>query len=479
MVETEKKPLGLSHKKMENFSEWYNELVVKSGLADYAPVAGCMIIKPYGYALWEKIQAWFDKKIKETGVENVYFPLFIPERFLKKEAEHFQGFVPEVAWVEKKTEDEERFALRPTSETIIYDTYSKWIRSWRNLPLRINQWCNIVRWEVKATRLFLRTREFLWQEGHTAHATEKEAEEEVMLRANQYKELIETQLAIPVILGKKSKSETFAGAVYTVSLEALMPDGKALQMGTSHNLGQNFSKSFNIQFLDKDEKKKYVWQTSWGFSTRLIGALVMIHGDDKGLIIPPNIAPIQIVIIPIFDTKTKKSVIEKAKSICEDLEKKFSVEVDLREEYTPGWKFYEWELKGIPLRIEIGPKDIEKKQVVFVRRDSGIKISVDENSVLKEAEKMLKDIQRSLFEKAKHFLDSNIVEVKNFSDFKKAIKNKKMIRASWCGSEECEESVKEETTATIRCIPFDQKKPASCVFCGKPGKYIVYWAKGY
>jgi prolyl-tRNA synthetase len=479
MVEEKKKEnsLGLSLKKAENFSEWYNELVLKAGLADYAPVAGCMVIKPYGYALWERIQAWFDTEIKKTGVSNAYFPMFIPERFLKKEAEHFEGFVPEVAWIEKKEESEEHYALRPTSETIIYDLYSNWIRSWRDLPLRLNQWCNIVRWEVKATKLFLRTREFLWQEGHTVHATEKEAETEVLLRAEQYKRLMETQLAVPVLMGKKSKSETFAGALYTIALEALMPDGKALQMGTSHNLGQHFSKVFGIEFLDSDEKKKHAWQTSWGFSTRLIGSLVMVHGDDKGLIMPPNIAPVQIVIVPIFDNKTKDLVLDRTEKIQLELEKYFRVEADIREEYTPGWKFHEWELKGIPLRIEIGPKDIEKEQVIFVRRDNGAKLAVAEKACIAEADVILREIQESLFKKAKKFLGESTVEAADFDHLKKSIEDRKLVIASWCGEQACEESVKDQTTATIRCLT--EGKPSVCAVCGKPGKHVAYWAIGY
>jgi prolyl-tRNA synthetase len=466
----------LTVKKSEDFSEWYNQIVQKAKLADYAAIAGCMVIRPYAYSIWEKIQSWFDGKIKETGVENAYFPMFIPERFLKKESEHFEGFVPEVAWVEQGDDKEERYALRPTSETIINDTFSKWIRSWRDLPLRINQWCNIVRWEVKATRLFLRTREFLWQEGHTAHATLSETDQEVMLRAKQYRELMETQLAVPVVMGKKSRSDTFPGAEYTVALEALMPDGKALQMGTSHNLGQHFAKVFGTSYMDKDMKEKLPYQTSWGITTRLIGSLVMVHGDDKGLVLPPRIAPIQIVIVPIYDNSTQKKVIREAKKIEHEL-RGFSVKLDQREEYTPGWKFNEWEMKGIPVRIEIGPRDIAKKQVVLVRRDTGEKSFVKWAKLEKEVFAALDSVQTNLFKRARKFLKDNTVDAKSFDQLKKLIAGKKMVRTSWCGYPECEEKVKSETSATIRIIEKDEK--GRCAVCGKTGKQTILWAKAY
>ena len=470
----------LKVRKSENFSEWYNQVVQKADLADYAPISGCMIIRPYGYGVWEKIREWFDRELKKTGVENAYFPLFIPESFLKKEAEHFEGFVPEVAWIEKKDENEEGYALRPTSETIINDSFSKWIRSWRDLPLRINQWCNIVRWEVKATRLFLRTREFLWQEGHTAHTTMKGAEEEARLRTEQYKKLIETQLAIPVIVGKKSKGETFPGAVYTIALEALMPDGKGLQMATSHNLGQHFAKVFDIKFRDKDGEEKHVWQTSWGLTTRTIGAVAMVHGDDKGLVLPPKVAPVQVVIIPIYDNNTKGKVLKKANMVRKKLENTFDVYLDDRDVYSPGWKFNEWELKGVPLRLEIGPRDIEKKQVIFVRRDTGEKKPVKERDVVKTAEKTLELVQENLFSRAKKFLYQNIKGVKTFKELERAIKNRKMVRAHWCGNEKCEEGVKDETGATIRCIETETaKKEGKCVVCGKRARTVVYFARAY
>jgi len=437
-----------------------------------------MIIRPYGFAVWEKIQRWFDDRIKATGVANAYFPLFIPERFLKKESEHFEGFMPEVAWVEKKDEGEERYALRPTSETIMYDSYAKWIRSWRDLPLRINQWCNIIRWEVKATRLFLRTREFLWQEGHTAHATEEECEKEVSLRAAQYRELIETQLAIPVIMGKKSRSETFAGADYTIALEALMPDGRGLQMATSHKLGQHFAKVFGITFMDQEGKEKLVWQTSWGLTTRTIGALTMMHGDDKGLVLPPNIAPTQIVIIPIYDNITKHEVLKEGEKIKKKLETRFSVRLDDRDVYSPGWKFNEWEMKGVPLRIEIGPRDIKNKQVIFVRRDTAEKKSVKESEVVESVERTLHAIQENLYKKAQENMLANVREARTFAELEKLIENKKMVKCHWCGDEKCEASVKEKTGATIRCIEGEAKE-GKCAACGKPAKVSVYFAKAY
>lgn len=469
---------SLSAKKGGDFSEWYNQIVQKAGLADYAPISGCMIIRPYGFAVWEKIQRWFDDRIKATGVSNAYFPLFIPERFLKKESEHFDGFVPEVAWVEKKDENEERYALRPTSETIMYDSYAKWIRSWRDLPLRINQWCNIIRWEVKATRLFLRTREFLWQEGHTAHAASGECDDEVALRAEQYRELIETQLAIPVIMGRKSRSETFAGADYTIALEALMPDGKGLQMATSHKLGQHFAKVFGIKFMDQDGEEKFVYQTSWGITTRTIGAVTMVHGDDKGLVLPPNIAPIQIVMVPIYDNTTKDEVIKECVKLKAALTHKFSVHLDDRDVCSPGRKFNEWEMKGVPLRIEIGPRDIKNGQVVFVRRDTAEKKPVKQSEVIEAAGAALHAIQENLYSRAKEAMLKNIKDAVSFTELEKLLEDKKMAKAHWCGDEACEASVKERTGATIRCIHSETDKGV-CAACGKPAKSIAYFARAY
>ncbi len=470
--------VGIGATREENFSDWYNEVVQKSGLADYAPISGCMVIKPYAYSMWEKIRGWFDRKIKETGVENAYFPMFIPESFFQKEAEHFEGFTPEVAWIEKKEQSDERYALRPTSETIIYDTFSKWIRSWRDLPLRINQWCNIVRWECKATRLFLRTREFLWQEGHTAHATNREASDEAMLRAEQYRELMESQLAVPVLMGRKSKSEAFAGALYTMTLEALMPDGKALQMGTTHNLGQHFAKVFDIEFKDKDKEDRHAWQTSWGISTRLIGSVVMTHGDDKGLVLPPRIAPLQMVIVPIYKTSNRKTVLREASKLEKELSGDFSVKLDDRDEYSPGWKFNEWEMKGVPLRIEIGPRDIESKQVMGVRRDTGEKIPIRRKLLTKKAKSILEDIQNNLYAKAKSFLESSTVKAGNYEDLKRQIREGRLVKAHWCGNESCEEKIKEDTSATIRLIEGDIRK-GQCIHCKKQSKHMVYFAKAY
>ena len=477
--------LGITIKKAENLSEWYTQVILKSGLADYAPIKGCMIFREYSYAIWEKIQEIFNQKIKRTGHKNVYFPMFIPESFLKKEAEHFAGFVPEVAWVTigGNTPLEEKLAIRPTSETIIYTAFAKWIRSWRDLPIKLNQWCNVVRWDTKGTKLFLRTREFLWQEGHTAHATKEEADKEVMEILNEYKDLMENYLAIPVLAGRKSEGEKFPGALYTATLEAIMPDGKALQMATSHNLGQNFSKVFNIKFMGKDEKEHYVWQTSWGISTRIIGAIVMVHGDDRGLIIPPKIAPVQAVIIPIpYKDADTAAILAKARELLEKLRKAgISVILDDREEYTPGWKFNDWEIKGIPVRIEIGPKDLKQKQVTLARRDTFEKLVVKDEEVIETVQKLLDDIQRNLFNKAKKFLEEKITTVKSLDEFKDVLKSKGgFIRACWCASRRCEEKIKEETGATVRVIPFEKEEPFSnCIYCGGEAKRIAYFARSY
>lgn len=457
--------------------------MLKSKLADYAPVKGCIVFRENAYAIWEKIQEIFNGKIKATGHKNVYFPVFIPESLLKKEADHFQGFVPECAWVTTGGESllEERLAIRPTSETIIYSMLAKWIRSWRDLPVKLNQWCNIVRWETKATKPFLRTREFLWQEGHTAHATQKEADEEVMEILRAYKDLIENYLSIPVLVGKKTENEKFAGALYTTTLEALIPDGKALQMGTSHNLGQNFSKVFNLKFIGEDEEEHHVWQTSWGISTRLIGALVMVHGDNNGPIFPPKIAPTQVVIIPIFYKDVEKEMIlEKGRSIFGNLQRDgVSVILDDRTEYTPGWKFHAWELEGVPVRIEIGPRDVKQKQVTLARRDTSERIVVEEEDVTEAIIELLNEIQSNLFEKASKFFAANITIVRSYDEFKKILKNKGgFIRASWCSSPKCEKRIKEETGATIRLVPFEEEAMVSCIYCGTEGK-LVYFARAY
>jgi prolyl-tRNA synthetase len=469
------------YKKEKDFSKWYNSVVINSGLADFSFIKGFMFIKPYGYEIWENIQKILDKKLKESGHKNAYAPALIPEHLIKKEKEHIEGFAPECFWVLKSGENElkESLALRPTSETIIYSSYAKWIRSWRDLPLLLNFWNSVFRAEIKMTKLFLRTCEFLWQEGHTAHASEEDAKREIELILSIYKELIEEYLAIPVFIGKKSEKEKFPGAKETYTLEALMPDKKALQMGTVHNLGQNFSKVFGIKFLDKDENKKYVWQTCWGVSTRLIGALVMVHGDDKGLVLPPKISPIQIVIIPILFKDKEDIVLEKCKEVKSILEKEFKVVLDERKEYTPGWKFNEWELKGVPLRIEIGPEDIKNKKIVFCRRDNGEKIVVEEENVLIKARDVLSAIQENMFKKAKEFLEKNVISVNSLDEFKKNL-GKGFLRACWCLSEECEEKIKEETEATIRFIPIENEKIFSkCVYCGKYAKTVAYFAKSY
>jgi len=471
--------LGITVKKSDDFSEWYNEVVIKSDLAEHSPIKGFMVIKPRGYAVWEKIQDFFDKNIKKLGVRNAYFPLLIPEKFFKKEAEHAKGFAPELAWVAEK-EGGERYAIRPTSETIMYDSYSKWIRSWRDLPLRINQWCNVLRWEVKQTKLFLRTREFLWQEGHCVYETEEECEKETKLYLNEYKKVCEELLAIPVIEGEKTDKERFAGAKRTYTLEALMPDGKALQMGTSHNLGQNFAKAFSIKFLGRDEKEKIPWQNSWGVSTRMIGATVMTHSDDKGLVLPPKAAPTQIVIVPIYSNENKEKILKKAEEIKSKL-KNYEVELDDRDGYSPGWKFNEWELKGIPIRIEIGPKDIEKKQAVLVRRDTNKKEAVPLSRVDKKVKEALNYIQNNLFEKAKKFLKENLVFAESWQDFVNQLKNRKLVNAPFCGSVECEDYIKDKTNgATSRLIPFGQPKTlGKCIHCNKEAKFMVIFGKAY
>ena len=477
--------IGVTVKKSEDFSGWYTEVVLKSGMADYSPVRGCMIIREHAYAIWERIQEVFNKRIKETGHSNVYFPMFIPEGLLKKESEHFEGFIPEVAWVTHggDTPLEEKLAIRPTSETIMYATFAKWIRSWRDLPVKINQWCNIVRWETKATRLFLRTREFLWQEGHTAHATAAEAEKEVMYALEEYRNIMENLLAIPVLVGVKTDSEKFAGALYTTTLEAIMPDGKALQMGTSHNLGQNFGKVFDIKFIGEDEKDHYAWQTSWGMSTRLIGAVVMVHGDDKGLVLPPKVAPVQVVIVPIpYKGADPVAIAAKAKEIHAKLkEKGIPVVLDDRGEYTPGWKFNQWELKGVPIRIEIGPRDLKQQQVMMVRRDTGQKLAVKENDILVTMENLLTEIQHNLYAKARIDLEAKTTTVQTYDEFKKVLSEKGgFIKAAWCGSADCEAKIKEETGATIRLRPFETEKPAGrCIYGGEEAAETVYFARSY
>jgi len=477
---TTEKIIGMTVKKSENFPEWYTEVIQKAELADYAAIAGCIVFRPYSYEIWEFIQDYINKDIKKRGHKNAYFPLFIPESFFKKEADHVEGFAPEVAWIEKKEGDAERYALRPTSEAIMMDSYSKWVKSHRDLPILLNQWCNVVRWETQVTKPFLRTREFLWQEGHTAHKDKKEAEEEVAVSLKMYRRLIEEEMAIPVLAGKKSEAEKFAGAEYTLPLEALMPDGRALQMCTSHYLGQNFAKAFDIKFLDENEKHAYAHTTSWGMSTRTIGAIIMVHGDDKGLVMPPRIAPIQAVIIPIVFDKTKKDVLKKAGELSKKLSETIRIHLDDRDNYTPGWKFNYWELKGVPIRIEIGPKDIAKSQVVLVRRDTGEKIAVKLSELDKKIPIFLETIQNALFAKAQKFLKANIREAKSFKEFSDIIETKRgFVKAEWCGERACEAEVKDKTTATIRLLDEKAKPKGKCVHCGKNADAVAYFAKSY
>ena len=468
--------------KDEDFSRWYVDVVRKADLADYSSIKGCMVIKPYGYELWENIKNGLDKMIKATGHKNAYFPLFVPESLLKKEAEHVKGFAPEVAWITHGGDEEleERLAIRPTSEAIICATYSEWVQSWRDLPILINQWANVVRWE-KVTRLFLRTREFLWQEGHTAHATAEEAEVETLKMLGVYKELAENFLAMPVLIGRKSEAQKFPGAVHTYAVEALMSNGWALQAGTSHNLGQHFAKVFDIQYLDKNQEQQYVWQTSWGVSTRLIGGVIMTHGDNAGLILPPKIAPIQAIIVPIIFEKSRAEVLEKVNQLIQSLSDKFRVEADLRDEYTPGWKYNEWELKGVPIRIEVGPRDVKNEQVVVVRRDTREKTIVKEADLKGVIEKMLDDIQAGIFQKAKDFRDNHTYNVDDFATFESIMEEGRgFIYSNWCGSSDCEKTIQDKTSATIRCIPLEGAEPTGkCVHCDEEGKYKVYFAKAY
>ncbi len=471
--------VGLTVSKDKDFSEWYTQVVQKAELADYSAVKGCMIIRPHAYAVWEKIQEYFNQRLQQLNVKNAYFPLFIPESFFKKEMQHAEGFTPEVAWIANK-EEGERLAIRPTSETIMYDSYSKWIRSYRDLPLRINQWANVVRFETKQTRLFLRTREFLWQEGHCVYETEKECEKETLKILEEYQRLCEELLAIAVIPGRKSESERFAGAKETYSVDAIMPDGKALQMGTSHHLGQGFAEAFDISYLGKDGQKHTPWQNSWGFSTRLIGAMVMMHGDDRGIILPPRVARHQVVIVPIYYEKDKEKVMKNVKEI-EKLLGLFHPLVDDRDGYTPGWKFHEWELKGIPVRVEIGPKDIEKRQVTIVRRDTGKKSAVAAKEAKKMIADVLDDIQDALLKRSRSILHLHLAEVTNWKDLAKTLEQRKVARGSWCGKAACEEKVKEELNGAKSIIlPLDQHgKAGKCVVCGEQGACFALFGKVY
>lgn len=482
----------------EDYSKWYNELVIKADMAENSGVRGCMVIKPYGYAIWEKMQRQLDQMFKDTGHENAYFPLFIPKSYLSKESDHVEGFAKECAVVThyrlKNSPDgkgvivdpdaklEEELIVRPTSETIIWNTYKNWIKSHRDLPILINQWANVVRWEMR-TRLFLRTAEFLWQEGHTAHVSKEEAIEEAERMLNVYTDFVENFMGIPVIQGVKSPAERFAGAEETYCIEAMMQDGKALQAGTSHFLGQNFAKAFDVKYQSKEGKQEYVWATSWGVSTRLIGALIMSHSDDHGLVLPPNIAPIQIVIVPIHRNEEQLNAIsELADALISQLKKLgISVKFDDRTEYKPGWKFNEYELKGIPVRVTIGPKDIENKQVEIARRDTLEKHQHSVDGLAEHIQDLLKEIQQNIFNKAKSHRDSLITEVNSYEEFKKVLDEKGgFISAHWDGSLEVEEKIKAETKATIRCIPLDAKEEEGvCIYSGNPSKRRVLFARAY
>jgi prolyl-tRNA synthetase len=469
----------------EDYSQWYLDVVLKTELADYGPVKGCMIIRPYGYAVWEHMQADMDRRIKETGHVNAYFPLFIPKSYLEKEKEHVEGFSPECAWVTigGGEELEEPLAIRPTSEAMICSMYARWVQSWRDLPVLINQWANIVRWE-KVTRPFLRTTEFLWQEGHTLHATEAEAEEETLKMLQVYRSFSEEILAMPVVWGRKSESEKFAGALRTYSIEALMGDGKALQAGTSHNLGQHFATAYEISFLDKDQQRALPWSTSWGTSTRMIGGLIMTHGDDAGLILPPKVAPHQVVIVPIPPRKgdVSEAVLPKAREVLKTLRAAgIRVHLDDRDTQQPGFKYADWEMRGVPLRLEIGPKDIEKDQCVLVRRDTREKAFVPLASLPDRTRELLSAIQAGLLDRARRFLSDNTSRASFYDEFKRIMADKRgFIVAGWCQSAECEARIKEETRATVRVIPIEGPAAAgTCVRCGQPSPGEVYFAQAY
>ena len=438
-----------------------------------------MVIRPNGYAIWEKIQEYFNSVIKQYKVRNAYFPLFVPESFFKREAKHVEGFAPEVAWVSGK--GEERLAIRPTSETIIADSFSQWVRSWRDLPMRIHQWANVVRWDTKQTRLFLRTREFLWQEGHCVYETEQECVKEQEAYMDEYVKLCSELLAIPVIRGFKTEKEIFPGARTTLAMEALMPDGRAVQMGTSHYLGQGFMEAFDVKYLGKDEKSHTPHYNSWGFSTRLIGAVIMTHGDDKGMVMPPKVAPIQVVIVPILFDKTKKEVLEASNKLKDDLEAhNISVHLDDRDGYRPGFKFNDWELKGIPIRIELGPRDLETEQFTYVRRDDASKGTAKLANAKDKVKDLLETMHKEMYEKAKKFLLSNIVETESMDDLIKQIKARKLVLAPFCGEPACEDEIKAKADgATSRCISDKKMKPSKCIQCGKAAKFLTYFAKGY
>jgi prolyl-tRNA synthetase len=480
------KETGITVKKNVNFSEWYLQVVLKTGLADYAPVKGFIVLPPYGYALWESIKDILDRKFKETGHQNGFLPILIPESLLVREEDHFAGFIPEVFWVTKAGDNNlsEKLALRPTSETLAYSIFAKWVASYRDLPLKINYWNTALRAEIKGTKPFVRTSEFLWQEGHTVHATSKEAEEEVMSILMIYNDLIQNHLAIPTLAGFKSDKEKFVGAEYTATLEGMMSDGKALQMGTSHYLGQRFSKPFEIRYLGKDSQVHFAWQTSWGVSWRLIGALIMVHGDDKGLIIPPKVAPIQVVIIPIYKSKDEEIVKSSSDELLIELKRSgIRAHLDKREEYTAGWKFNDWEIKGVPLRINIGPRDIENHKVELVRRDIKERILVDRVESTEHVISLLEEIQSNLLYRAKKLLEDNITKTTSYDILKSTVQNKGgFVLSGWCSNRQCEDKIKEETGADIRVIPFKGQEESSstiCIYCRQPAKKIAIFGRSY
>ncbi len=467
----------------DNFSQWYNQVVRKAELADYAPVRGCMIIRPYGYAIWENIQHLLDARFKETGVVNAYFPLLIPRSFLEREAEHVEGFAPEVAWVTRGggEELEEPLAVRPTSETLVGHSYARWIQSYRDLPQLINLWNNVMRWE-KRTVLFLRTTEFLWQEGHTAHRSLEEAEERTRMMLDVYRSFAEEDLAIPVIAGRKSENEKFAGALHTYAIEAMMGDGKALQAGTSHNLGTNFARSFDMQFLDADGQRKYCATTSWGLSTRTIGAVIMVHGDSAGLVLPPQIAPYQVVIVPIWRKEADKAAVSEIITRIEKMLKgRVRVKVDISEN-TPGWKFNEWEMRGVPVRMEIGPRDVQNNSVVLVRRDNRTKEVVAFDGLQSRLPELLKEVQAALFQRALEFREKNTFYTDSYDEFKQIIENRGFARVKWTEDSAAELAIKEETKATLRVIPFDQPESVmqgKCFYSGRPATCEAIFARAY
>ena len=478
-----KQDVGITVSKEEDFSEWYTQVVLKAKLADYAPVKGLIVLRQDGYSIWESLRSTFDKKFARNGIRNGFLPILIPESLLGKEQKHFAGFNPEVFWVTHSGTNEvgDRLALRPTSETLAYTLYSKWIQSWRDLPLKINFWNTALRAEIKATKPFLRTSEFLWQEGHTVHSTKEEAEKEVIKILDIYKNTVEEELAIPVTTGKKSEKEKFVGAEYTTTMESIMPDGKALQMGTSHFLAQNFSKPFEVKFADKDNVEHFAWQTSWGVSWRLIGAMIMAHGDDKGLVLPPKVAPMQVVIVPIYkNDNDKENVITKVNEIANILElKNIRIHIDSREELTPGYKFNDWELKGVPLRIEIGPKDIENQSMVLAKRYNLEKMKMG----LDEVEKIvtiLDEIQTEMLKKAKTEAAGNTIDIENYDEFKMKMEKGGFFNSPWCGKLDCEEKIKEETGAEIRVIPFNSENTSKkCIYCKQQSTSVPIFARGY